>query len=129
MIDSISGICSRKSLTGVVLNVGGIGFKIALPLSSFEKLGAEGSKVTLLTYLHVREEVLELYGFLTPAERDLFVTLISVNGVGPKMALAIQSRFTPDELYQVIADNDVRRLTTVKGIGRRAAEAILKVKV
>ena len=125
MINNISGKCTQKSLTGIVVEVGGIGLKISVPLSSFERLGAEGSMVSLLTYLHVREEALELYGFLTPAERSLFVTLIGVNGVGPKMALAIQSRFNPDELYQVVADNDVRRLTTVKGIGRKTAERMM----
>ena len=66
-----------------------------------------------------------MFGFLSPAERNLFITLIGVNGVGPKMALAIQSRFNPDELYQVVADNDIKRLTTVKGIGRRTAERMM----
>ena len=125
MIDSIRGVCTMKSPARVVIQVGGIGFSIAVPLSSFERLPQVGSEVTLLTYMHVREDLIELYGFLTPDERTMFVTLIGISGVGPKMALSIQSRFSPDELYRVVADNDIRRLTTVKGIGRKTAERMM----
>ncbi|HHE46359.1 MAG TPA: Holliday junction branch migration protein RuvA, partial [Bacteroidetes bacterium] len=125
MIDRIKGICLRKSPAAVVVEVGGLGLSLAIPLSSFEKLGPVGGEVSLLTHLHVREDLMELYGFSTIEERDLFAGLIKVSGVGPRMALAIQSRFTPDELVQVVADGDVKRLTTVKGIGRKTAERLM----
>ena len=125
MIDRIKGICLRKSPTAVVVEVGGLGLSLAVPLSSFERLGPVGSEVSLLTHLHVREDALELFGFATVEERDLFASLIKVSGVGPRMALAIQSRFSPNELFQVVADEDVKRLTTVKGIGHKTAERLM----
>ncbi len=125
MIDRIKGKCLRKSPTAVVVEIGGIGLSLAVSLSSFEQLGPVGSEVSLLTYLHVREDALELYGFMTVDERDLFASLIKVSGVGPRMALAIQSRFSPGELFQVVADADIKRLTTVKGIGRKTAERLM----
>ena len=125
MIDSVRGVCLRKSPTEVVVEVGSLGLSIAVPLSSYEKLGAVGKEVMLLTYLHVREDALELYGFSTIAERDLFVKLIGITGIGPKMGLAILSRFSPNELYGVVVDNDIKRLTTVKGIGRRTADRLM----
>lgn len=125
MIDHIRGRCLRKSPTGVVIEVGGLGLSVAVPLSSSERLGAVGSEVTLLTYLHVREDILELYGFSTAGERDMFALLIKVSGIGPKMALAILSRFSPDELFSVVSDGDFKLLTTVKGIGKRTAERLM----
>ncbi len=125
MIDHIRGRCLRKSPTGVVIEVGGLGLSVAVPLSSSERLGAVGSEVTLLTYLYVREDILELYGFSTAGERDMFALLIKVSGIGPKMALAILSRFSPDDLFSVVSDGDFKLLTTVKGIGKRTAERLM----
>lgn len=125
MIDRIKGVCLRKSPAEVVVGIGGLGLSVAVPLSTFEKLGRLGDEIELNTYLHVREAVLELYGFSTVGERELFKRLISVNGVGPKMALAILSRFSPDELFQVVADGDSRRLTTVKGVGLKTADRLM----
>ena len=122
MIDRVNGLCLRKTPTEVIVTVGGFGLSIAIPLSTFERIGMPGHEVSLLTYLHVREDVLELYGFSTPEERDLFKVLLTVTGVGPKMALSILSRFTPNELYNVVADADVRRLTTIKGAERLMVE-------
>ena len=125
MIDRVNGLCLRKTPTEVIVTVGGLGLSIAIPLSTFERIGMPGHEVSLLTYLHVREDVLELYGFSTPEERDLFKVLLTVTGVGPKMALSILSRFTPNELYSVVADRDIRRLTTIKGVGRKKAERLM----
>ncbi len=125
MIDRVNGLCLRKTPTEVIVTVGGLGLSIAIPLSTFERIGMPGQEMSLLTYLHVREDVLELYGFSTPEERDLFKVLLTVTGVGPKMALSILSRFTPNELYNVVADGDVRRLTTIKGVGRKKAERLM----
>jgi len=125
MIDRIRGKLIHKALTGVVVDIGGIALSLAVPLGTFERLAGLGDEVTLTTYLHVREDVLDLYGFSNTDERDLFVKLLKVNGVGPKLALAILSRFGPRELSQVVADGDVKRLTTVSGIGRKTAERLL----
>lgn len=125
MVVKISGKLVEKSLSGIVVDVGGIGFSIAVPISTFEKLGAVGEHVTLVTYLHVREDILDLYGFSTKDERELFTRLLKVNGVGPKLALAVLSRFGPAELEHVVLNADVRRLCTVSGIGRKTAERLL----
>ena len=125
MIDRVNGLCLRKTPTEVIVTVGGLGLSIAIPLSTFERIGMPGHEVSLLTYLHVREDVLELYGFSTSDERDLFKVLLTVTGVGPKMALSILSRFTPNELYSVVADRDIRRLTTIKGVGQKKAERLM----
>ncbi len=125
MIDRIKGKLVLKDITKIVVDINGIGFGISVPLSTFEKLPAVGESISLSTYLHVREDILDLYGFKTTHDRDLFVTLIKVNGVGPKMALAILSRFDMNSLSQVVADGDVKRLSTVSGIGKKTAERLL----
>ncbi|MDP8238112.1 MAG: Holliday junction branch migration protein RuvA [Candidatus Hatepunaea meridiana] len=125
MIDRIKGKCLSKSPAKVILEISGLGLSLAVPLSTYEKIGAVGSELMLFTYLYVREDTLDLYGFSTVDERDLFVQLIAVSGIGPKMALAIQSRFTPNELFRVVSDGDSRRLTSVKGIGPKTAERLM----
>jgi len=125
MIDRVRGKCLVKTPAEMVIEVGGIGLSVAVPLTTFERSANVGSEVILLTYLHVREAILELYGFSTSEERDLFKLLINVNGVGPKMGLAFLSRFSPEELYQVVSDGDSRRLTTVKGVGAKTAERLM----
>ncbi len=125
MIDQIRGVLLRKEITGIVIDLGGMAFAVAVPLGTFDKLGVVGNSVTLKTYLHVREDALELFGFSTVDERDLFIRLLKVNSVGPKLALAILSRFSPRELAQVVMDRDVKRLTTVSGIGAKTAERLL----
>ncbi|MBM3326230.1 MAG: Holliday junction branch migration protein RuvA [Calditrichaeota bacterium] len=125
MIDRIRGVLVFKSPTGIVVEVGGIGLALSVPLTTFDKLGRIGEEAALATYLYVREDALELFGFFSTAERDLFRTLIGVQGVGPKMALAILSRFTPEALTQVIAESDLRRLQSVHGVGRKTAERLL----
>ncbi len=125
MIDHIRGILFNKSPTGIVVEVNGVGFSISVPLATFDQLGSIGDEVMLSTYLYVREDALDLYGFSTTAERDLFKSLITVQGVGPKMALAILSRLTPEALVQIIAEGDIRRLQSVHGVGRKTAERLL----
>lgn len=125
MIDRIEGIIVQKNPTNVVLKVGGISFLVQIPLTTAEKLPQSGNTTELITYFHVREDAMELYGFNTVEQRNLFVNLIKVSGVGPKLAIAILSRFEPNELANVVADNNAKRLTTVSGIGKKTAERLL----
>ena len=125
MIDRIRGRLLGSAPTGVVIEVGGIAFALAVPLNAVECLGGIGDEIILVTYLHDREDALELFGFCTQSQRDLFVRLIKLSGVGPKLALAVLSHFEPEELAQVIMDGDVFRLTSVPGIGRRTAERLV----
>jgi len=125
MIDRIKGRLVQKSLSGIVIEVSGIGFSVVVPLLTYEWLPALGDEAQLITYLHVREDALELYGFRDQAERQQFITLLKISGIGPKLALAILSRFSPRELAQVVADGDAKRLTTVSGVGRKTAERML----
>jgi Holliday junction DNA helicase RuvA subunit len=122
MIDSIRGRVVRKSPAQVVVDVGGIALAVWIPLSSYEHIGEAGDQTILLTHLHVREDAIQLFGFCRADERDLFTRLIAVSGVGPKLALGILSRFAPEELSAVISGGDARRLTAVRGIGRKTAE-------
>lgn len=124
MINKIKGRIVRKTPTEVTVEVSGIGFAIAISLNTYDKIGGIGQEVDLETYLHVREDALLLFGFHTLSEREVFLILLAVTGVGPRLALAILSRFSPDELVQVISSGDSRRLTTVKGIGQRTAERL-----
>ncbi len=125
MIDHITGILLKKTVTEVVVKVGGIGFTVFVPVSTSEQLTSVGGEVTLVTYLYVREDQLALYGFHTFEERDLFVQLLGISGVGPKMGLAILSRFDPSALSEAIASGESRRLTTVPGIGKKKAERLM----
>ncbi|MBT7617555.1 MAG: Holliday junction branch migration protein RuvA, partial [Calditrichaeota bacterium] len=125
MIDRISGKLIKKTVSEAVVDVGGVGFALTVTLGTYENLGKLGETVTLITYLHVREDILDLYGFESSSERDLFITLLKISGVGPKLALAILSRFGPNQLVRVVADQDVKMLTTVSGIGKRTAEKLL----
>jgi Holliday junction DNA helicase RuvA len=109
---------------GLVLDVGGVGYVVAATPSAVRK--ADGAdEVALHTYLHVREDALQLYGFAEAAERELFVQLLSVNGVGPKVALAIVSGSRADELRRAIALEDAARFQAIPGIGKKTAERIV----
>ena len=111
-------------LDGVVLDVNGVGYRIQTTLRALRKAtGAQ--EVTLDTYLHVREDALQLYGFAEPAERELFEHFLSVSGVGPKVALAILSGSTPSDLRRAIALEDTTRFVAIPGIGKKTAERVL----
>ncbi len=125
MIERIRGKLIAKTPANAVIEVGGIAFSVAIPLTTWEWLGAVGSEATLMTYLHVREDILQLYGFESVAAREMFLQLIAINGVGPKMGLAILSRFSPESLMEVVQNQDVRRFQTVPGVGKRTAERLM----
>ena len=124
MIARLRGKPVARTTEGLVLDVGGVGYLVAATTGALRK--AEGaSEVTVETYLHVREDVLQLYGFADAPERELFVQLLSVNGVGPKVALAILSSATPADLRRAIAREDVARFQATPGIGKKTAERIV----
>lgn len=125
MITFLEGTLAEKQPGRAVVNVGGVGYELFIPLSSFDRLPPEGAACRVLTYHHVREDAHELYGFATDAERRLFLLLYSVSGVGPKTALGVLGGLSVREIKTAIAENDVKRLATVKGLGRKTAEKII----
>lgn len=125
MLSHLKGILHRKSPTEIVVDVNGVGYAVSIPLSTFEKLGDAGSTITILTHMHVREDILQLYGFATEPERELFRLLISVSGIGPKIAQGILSGAHVNELQKLIVDGNVAALTTIPGIGRKTAERLI----
>jgi holliday junction DNA helicase RuvA len=125
MISFLKGTLAFKSPTEAGVDVGGVGYGVSIPLSTFEKLGAQGSEVMLLTHLHVREDVLQLFGFATEEERSLFRLLVSVNGIGPRMGIGILSGIPAADLRAHIASGNTAALTTIPGIGRKLAERLV----
>lgn len=125
MIAFVEGILEDKQPTRVVLNANGIGYAILIPLSSYEKLPQAGEKTRLLTHFHVREDAQELFGFFTDGERELFGRLLSVSGIGPKLALSALSGMSVRELTVSIVQGDVKRLTGIPGVGKKVAERMV----
>ena len=125
MIASIEGILVARSGNRVVVEVGGVGFEISVPLRVAESLGQEGERVRLHTYLHVREDTLALYGFPDESERRLFQTLIGVSGVGPKLALSVLAVTSAGELARIIHEEKTKALVSIPGIGKKTAERIV----
>ena len=125
MIAHLRGRLLRKGPQEAVLDVGGVGYRVAIPVSTFYRLGEPGGEVELRTYTHVREDTLALYGFLSASEQDLFERLISVSGVGPKLAVNILSGIEVPELVAALRTSDVSRLTRVPGVGRKTAERLI----
>ncbi len=125
MISSIKGTLTYKTGEYVVVEVGGIGFKVIVPTSTLESLGTVGDTVTLMTHMHVREDILALYGFSTDQERRMFELLINISGVGPKAAISILSATPLDSLYTAIALGNPEILTRIPGIGAKTAGRIV----
>ena len=124
MIARLRGTVVGSAADGLVLDVGGVGYLVAATPSALRK-GGTGDEITVETYLHVREDAMQLYGFAERAERELFVQLLSVNGVGPKVALAIVSGSPADELRRAIVREDVARFQAIPGLGKKTAERIV----
>lgn len=124
MISRLRGVPAGVSADGLVLDVGGVGYLVAATPSVLRRVQNAG-EVTVETYLHVREDALQLYGFADAAERALFVKLIGVSGIGPKVALAVVSSAAPDELMRAIALRDSARFQVIPGIGKKTAERIV----
>jgi Holliday junction DNA helicase RuvA len=125
MIGQLRGALIEKRPNQVVLDVAGVGYAVSIPLSTFYALGDLRSETTLLTYTHVREDALALYGFLTRREKHFFELLISASGVGPSLALKILSGMSIDELLPAIQKGDLAQLTRIPGVGRKTAERIV----
>lgn len=125
MITFLEGVLVQKDPTRVVVNVGGVGYEVFIPLSSYDRLPAAGGAVRLLTYDHVREDVHALYGFVTEDERSLFLKLIDVSGIGPRLAITALSGLSARELKAAVVQGDVKRLSSVSGIGKKTAERMV----
>ncbi|HHX98936.1 MAG: Holliday junction branch migration protein RuvA [Kiritimatiellia bacterium] len=125
MIVFLEGILEEKEPTRVVINVGGIGYEAAIPLSSYDPLPLPGRPVRLLTVQIIREDAHLLFGFMTAEERNAFLQLTTVNGIGPKLGLAVLSGLPVRELKTAIAGGDVKRLSGIPGIGKKTAERII----
>ena len=125
MIARLSGTVLEKHPMRVVLDVGGVGYDVHVPLSSFSAIGEAGAALTLRIHTHVREDALLLFGFASTLEQALFERLIAVSGIGPKLALSVLSGLAPNELVQAISGSDVARLTSIPGIGKKTAERIV----
>lgn len=125
MIGSLRGTLAEKRPTQILLDVGGVGYLVHIPLSTFYALGDLHSNVALLVHTHVREDALTLYGFLTSREKHFFELLISASGVGPSLALKILSGMSVEELVPAIRKGDLGALTRIPGVGRKTAERIV----
>ncbi len=125
MIDSIFGKLNKKEPTFAVVDMYGLRLKINITISTFEKLSSIGTSVELMTYLHVREDILDLYGFADDTERDVFLKLIGVSGIGPRSAITILSGATPQDFKKRIISEDVKSLTVIPGIGQKTAKRII----
>lgn len=124
MIAYLRGALLEKNPSRLIVNVGGVGYDVQVPLSTFYVLGEPGADVTLRVHTHVREDVIALYGFATALEQQLFEKLIGISGIGPKLALAVLSGIEPLELIRAVRLQDVARLTAIPGVGKKTAERI-----
>ncbi|MDQ3586586.1 MAG: Holliday junction branch migration protein RuvA [Acidobacteriota bacterium] len=125
MIAHLTGTLLAKQATSVILDVGGIGYEVTIPVSTFYDMGETGSQVSLRIYTHVREDALQLFGFRTARERELFTLLISVTGIGPKSGIAMLSGMSADEIITAIRTNNLARLTAIPGVGKKTAERLV----
>ena len=125
MIAHLSGTLLSKQATSVIVDVSGVGYEVTIPLSTFYDLEDLGSTVQLRIYTHVREDALQLYGFKTARERELFLKIISVSGIGPKLGITLLSGMSADEMIASIRTNNLARLTLIPGVGRKTAERLI----
>jgi Holliday junction DNA helicase RuvA len=124
VIARLKGTLAEKAPNRLTVEVGGVGYDVLVPLSTFYGIGEPGADVALRIHTHVREDVIALYGFATALEQDLFERLISISGIGPKLALAVLSGIDPGDLVRAIRTQDVARLTRIPGVGKKTAERI-----
>lgn len=125
MITFLEGILEEKQPGRAVINVGGVGYGVLVPLSSFDRLPPEGVKTRILIYHHITEVSQALFGFATEDERRMFMLLLGVSGVGPKIAVAALSGLSSRELKAALIESDVKRLSSISGIGKKTAERII----
>jgi holliday junction DNA helicase RuvA len=125
MIAKLTGILATKALDQVVVDVRDVGYRVFIPLSTYYELPELNAPVALFIHTHVREDALQLFGFLSVDERDLFEALLRVTKVGPKLALAMLSGMSTGDLQQAVIEGDVPRLSAIPGVGRRTAERLV----
>jgi Holliday junction DNA helicase RuvA len=125
MIAFLRGRVLEKQPNRIILDVQGVGYELFVPLSTYYDVGDEGADVAVRVYTHVREDALQLYGFLTDLERQVFERLIGISGIGPKLAVAVLSGVDSRELVAAVQRGDVARLTAIPGIGKKTAERIV----
>jgi Holliday junction DNA helicase RuvA len=125
MIAFLHGTLVEKTPSVVTLDVHGVGYEVFISLSTYDRLPATGSSCRMLTYHQIREDAQLLFGFMQPEEKGMFVRLIAVNGIGPKLALSVLSGLTVAELSLAIAENNIKRISSVHGIGKKTAERIV----
>ena len=124
MIAHLAGKLLEKHANTVIVETGGVGYEVTIPLSTFYELGEAGSDIELRIYTHVREDAIQLFGFKTARERDLYLKLISVQGIGAKSGITMLSGMNADEIITAIRNNDLGRLTAIPGVGRKTAERL-----
>jgi holliday junction DNA helicase RuvA len=125
VIAHLAGTLLEKHVQRIVVDVGGVGYDVQVPLSTFYGLGEPGSRVALRVHTHVREDAIQLFGFATPLELALFDRLIAINGIGPKVALSVLSGIEPADLVRAIRGGDLARLTSIPGVGKKTAERMV----
>jgi holliday junction DNA helicase RuvA len=125
MITFLDGILEEKQPARVVVNVGGVGYEIAVPLSSFDRLPPEGGQARILIYHHITDSSQALFGFATEEERRMFTLLLGISGVGPKIAVSALSGLSVRELKAALVESDVKRISSISGIGKKTAERII----
>ena len=125
MIAFLSGKLLEKQANMAIVDVGGVGYEVSIPLSTFYELGEVGSDVQLRIYTHVREDAIQLFGFKTNRERELYLRLLSVQGIGAKSGITMLSGMSADEIIMAIRTDDLARLTSIPGVGRKTAERLV----
>jgi Holliday junction DNA helicase RuvA len=125
VIAHLNGTLLEKHVPRLVVDVAGVGYAVMVPMSTYYTVGDPGSRVALRIHTHVREDTIQLFGFHTPLEIDLFERLIAVSGIGPKVALSVLSGIEPPELVRAVRQADVARLVRIPGVGRKTAERLV----
>ena len=129
MIASLTGRLRRKSNDYLIVDVAGVGYQVQVPLSTYCRIREVGDEISLHIHTHVREDALSLFGFLEQAEKDMFLLLMGVSGIGPKLALSVLSCLSVDDLCSAIYSSDDSKLCTISGIGKKtAARMVLELK-
>lgn len=125
MIGWLSGVLRMKNPSDIIVDTGGVGYLVHVPVRTLAELPAEGDTVELFIYTHVREDAIQLFGFKTPAEKRVFITLLSISGVGPKVALSVLSGLSYDDFLLAVETEDVSVLTRIPGLGKKTAHRIV----
>jgi len=125
MITFLEGKLDEKQLGRVIMNIGGIGYEVSIPLSSYDRLPMEGETCRILTYHHITETDQRLFGFCTEDEREMFSRLLTISGIGPKLAISVLSGLPVRELKNALINGDIKRISSISGIGKKTAERIV----